>query len=469
MSGIKFAGLSPHPPVVIPEVGGNSVEEIKDTQESLRQLAQEVKAADPDLLITISPHGPVFSDAISILNQQNLTGDFAQFGAGEVELTYQLEEDFVGEIVQACNTQDIKVARIDEGAAQQFDIDLKLDHGVLVPLYYLEEAGVDAPLVPITMGMLSYEDLYKFGKIIQLLAEQLDYEVALIASGDLSHRLTPGAPAGYNPRGQEFDETIINFLDDLAVEEIMDLDEDLIEKAGECGLRPIIIMLGAIDGLKVEGGVHSYEGPFGVGYGVATYQIKGKSEEAGFFEEIEERKEERLEEIRSSESEFVKLAREAVETYAKEGEVIEPPSELPAELTDQAGAFVSIKKNGNLRGCIGTTKPTKANLAQEIIVNAVKAGFKDLRFEEIEIGELQELTYTVDVLGEPEHIDSKDELDPEEYGVIVRKGRSTGLLLPNLEGVDTVDKQIEIAKRKAGIPPQDDEIELMRFEVTRYQ
>jgi AmmeMemoRadiSam system protein B len=154
-------------------------------------------------------------------------------------------------MVQACKTQEIEVARIEEGAARKFDIDLKLDHGVLVPMYYLNQAGVEAPLVPITMGMLTYEDLYKFGKILQLLTDKLGYKTALIASGDLSHRLTPDAPAGYNPRGEEFDEKLMELLDELDVEGIMNLDESLIEKAGECGLRPIVIMLGALDALEV--------------------------------------------------------------------------------------------------------------------------------------------------------------------------------------------------------------------------
>ncbi|MBM7557988.1 AmmeMemoRadiSam system protein A [Halanaerobacter jeridensis] len=468
MSGITFAGLSPHPPVAVPEVGQDAVSDIKETVNSMKKLAHQVRDIDPDLVITISPHGPVFSDAINILNKKELKGDLGQFGAEQVELSYSLDEKFTEEVVKACNTQDLQVVRIDENAARKFDVDLKLDHGVLVPMYYLNQAGVDTPIVPINMGLLAYEDLYKFGKIVQLVAKQLDYDVALIASGDLSHRLKPGAPAGFNPRGQEFDEALIEYLDDLAVEQIINFDDSLVEKAGECGLRPIIMMLGAIDGLDVEGGVLSYEGPFGVGYGVASFEVKGKSEEPGFLEKLEENKEQKMQEIRDKESEPVQLAREAVEEYAKNEEKIEIPQNLDPELLEQAGAFVSIKKNGNLRGCIGTTKPTSSSLAQEIIDNAIKAGFNDPRFSPIKADELEELTYTVDRLEEPEEIDSKEQLDSEKYGIIVKKGHSTGLLLPNLEGINSVKKQIEIAKRKAGLP-QEADVDLMRFEVTRYE
>ncbi len=468
MSGIEFAGLSPHPPVAVPEVGQDAISEIKETVNSMKKLAQQVKESDPDLVITISPHGPVFSDAINILNKSELKGDLGDFGAQNVELSYSLDEKFAEEIAKACNTQDLQIVRIDETAAQQFEVDLKLDHGVIVPMYYLDQAGVDTPIMPINMGLLAYEDLYKFGKIIQLVAQQLDYKVALVASGDLSHRLKPGAPAGFNPQAQEFDDALINYLDDLAVERIINFDQSLVEKAGECGLRPTVMMLGAIDGLDVKGGLLSYEGPFGVGYAVASYQVEGKSEQPGFLEQLEENKKEKVKEVREEESEEVQLARRAVEEYAKTNEMIDLPQDLNPELLDQAGVFVSIKKNGNLRGCIGTTKPTKANIATEIIKNAIKAGFEDPRFDAIEVNELDQLTYTVDELGEPEEIDDKSQLDPTKYGVIVKKGRSTGLLLPNLEGVNSVKKQIEIAKRKAGLP-QEADVDLMRFEVTRHE
>ena len=468
MSGIAFAGVSPHPPVAVPEVGQDSISQIKETVNSMKKLAHQIRDIDPDLVITISPHGPVFSDAINILDKDKLTGDLGDFGVKDVELSYDLDEKFTKEIVKASQTQDLQIVRINEAAARKFNVDLKLDHGVLVPMYYLDQAGVNAPLVPINMGLLAYEDLYKFGKIIQLITQQLDYKVALIASGDLSHRLKPGAPAGFNPRGQEFDETLIQYLDDLAVEEIINLDESLVEKAGECGLRPIVMMLGAIDGLDTEGGVLSYEGPFGVGYGVAAYQVTGKSDQPGFLEKLEDNKQQKLEEVRENESKPVQLARNAVENYAKNDEKIDPPQDLAGDLLEQAGVFVSIKKDGNLRGCIGTTKATEANLAKEIISNAIKAGFKDPRFSPIEEDELDQLTYKVDKLGEPEEIDSKEQLDPEKYGVIVKKGHSTGLLLPNLEGINSVEKQIEIAKRKAGLP-QEADVDLMCFEVIRYE
>lgn len=165
---------------------------------------------------------------------------------------------------------------------------------------------------------------------------------------------------------------------------------------------------------------------------------------------------------------LVRLAKETVEEYVTNGEIISPPPDLPAEMTGEAGVFVSLKKNGELRGCIGTLQPTRENIALEIIQNAVSAATQDPRFPPVTASELDKLNYSVDVLSEPEKISGKDELDPQKYGVIVTSGERRGLLLPDLEGVDTAEEQIRIAAMKAGIYSAE-KIELYRFEVKRYK
>lgn len=163
----------------------------------------------------------------------------------------------------------------------------------------------------------------------------------------------------------------------------------------------------------------------------------------------------------------VRLARASLEYYLEKGKYMPVPVDIPAELNGRAGVFVSFKKQGELRGCIGTFGPTQPTIAGEIITNAVSAGREDPRFWPVEKEELSELTISVDILSEPESVDSLDELDPAKYGVIVRRGHRSGLLLPALEGVDTVEEQVGIAMQKAGIRPEE-EIELYRFTVTRY-
>jgi AmmeMemoRadiSam system protein A len=165
---------------------------------------------------------------------------------------------------------------------------------------------------------------------------------------------------------------------------------------------------------------------------------------------------------------LVKLAKETVEKYILEGETAQPPSELAPEMKERAGVFVSIKKRGELRGCIGTFAPCTKNIASEIIQNAVSAATCDPRFAPVSPEELNSLEYSVDVLTKAEKVSSKNELDPKRYGVIVKQGERKGLLLPDLEGVDTVEEQISIAAMKAGIYSPE-YVELYRFEVKRYK
>lgn len=163
----------------------------------------------------------------------------------------------------------------------------------------------------------------------------------------------------------------------------------------------------------------------------------------------------------------MKLAVETIFNYVRNGKVMSPSENIPLEIQGRSGVFVSIKKRGRLRGCVGTIEPTQPDLAAEIIQSAISASTKDYRFPPIEADELDELSVSVDVLSSPEKISHLAQLDVKRYGVIVQKGKKRGLLLPNLEGVDSPADQVAIAKRKAGIG-EDEEVELYRFEVKRY-
>jgi len=166
---------------------------------------------------------------------------------------------------------------------------------------------------------------------------------------------------------------------------------------------------------------------------------------------------------------LVFLAKKTVETFIKKGEIISPPEDLPKEfLEKKAGTFVTIEKNGNLRGCIGTYLPTRENIAQEIIQNAIAAATEDYRFGPIQEKELSSLSYTVYILSEPELVRDIKELDPQKYGIIVKTEIKTGLLLPDLEGVDTIEQQLSITCQKGGIDPTQEKILIYRFTVTKY-
>ena len=165
---------------------------------------------------------------------------------------------------------------------------------------------------------------------------------------------------------------------------------------------------------------------------------------------------------------IVELARKSAETYVREGKTITVPSSLPSEMSGKAGVFVSIKKHGELRGCIGTFMPSCDSIGIETIMNAISAATKDPRFQPVREEELEDLTYSVDILSAPEKVKGLSELDPKKYGIIVISGQRRGLLLPDLEGVDTAEEQLRITRLKAGIPPHD-EVEILRFEVKRYK
>lgn len=164
---------------------------------------------------------------------------------------------------------------------------------------------------------------------------------------------------------------------------------------------------------------------------------------------------------------LVQLARKTIEAYVTKGTIIRPPEQLTEEMRKRAGVFVSLHKFGELRGCIGTIEPVQANVAEEVIANAISAATRDPRFTPVRPEELPDLEISVDVLTEPEPISSLAELDPKIYGVIVESGRRRGLLLPDLEGVDTARQQVDIALRKAWINPNE-RYKMYRFRVVRY-
>ena len=213
----------------------------------------------------------------------------------------------------------------------------------------------------------------------------------------------------------------------------------------------------------------SYQGTFGVGYGVCLYESLGQDENRNVLELYRQREKKRLAKKKAAEDPYVRLARLSVEHYVTHGTPVDMPENLSSDmLQSRAGAFVSLKKNGRLRGCIGTISPVQSSIAEEIKANAVSAAARDPRFDPVQPGELEELEYSVDILGESEAISSESQLDIKKYGVIVTNGTRRGVLLPDLEGVCSVEQQISIAKEKAGIQQQE-QVQLERFEVLRHK
>lgn len=468
MGKILGAYISPHPPIIIEEIGRGEVARAEKTVEGVKKLAEDIKAKKPTTIIVITPHGPLFSDAISISCEDNLEGSFADFGRGDLKFQFQNNRQLVKKIIRESNREGIMTAQIDKNFITRYNVSLKIDHGALVPLYFVNKVYPNYKLVHITYGLLSPLELYKFGSIVQNVVEDSEEEVVLIASGDMSHKLSNEGPYTYAKEGKIFDESIVEYLNNNDLESIVSFDLGFAERAGECGLRSFMIMAGFLEGYNIDTQVFSYEGPFGVGYLTGKIELLEKDSSRNIIDAVVRKNRKRVESIRNSEDEYVSLARKSLEYYIKEKSYLKIPKDLRDELTqNRAGVFVSLKKHGKLRGCIGTIEPTSDSIAEEIIINAVSAGLRDPRFESVEEDELESIVYSVDVLKEPEAIDSIDELDVNKYGVIVSSGYKRGLLLPNIEGVETPEEQVRIALQKAGIR-RNESYKMERFQVVRH-
>ena len=459
---VDMAFIVPHPPLIVPDIGRGEERKIRDTVDAYEKAARMIADFKPDTIIVASPHSVMYGDYIHISPGEGAEGDFGRFGAPQVSIGKAYDREFVDELCM-----EAEKAGISAGVLGQRE--KSLDHGVLVPLYFIEKHYHDYRIVRLSISGLTALEHYKFGRCVAGAAEKLGRRALFVASGDLSHKLTADGPYGFAKEGPEFDSRLTAAMKTADFLKLLSFNEEFCETAAECGLRSFIEMAGALDGKALKTEFMSYEGPFGVGYAVCAYTVTGSDERRRFAQTFEEEQRKSLAETKSGEDEYVKLARLSLETYVNKGEYAKLPCDLPDDMiNNRAGVFVSLKKDGRLRGCIGTISPVEPSIAEEIIRNAVSAGTGDPRFEPVEQGELDSLVYSVDVLGEAEPISSMDELDVRRYGVIVTKGFRRGLLLPNLEGVDTPEQQVVIALQKAGIS-SNDKYGMERFEVVRHK
>ncbi len=314
------------------------------------------------------------------------------------------------------------------------------EHSIEVQLPFLQYFKPDIKLVPIILSYYRDTAYKEIGRAIAQAIKELNKKVVIIASSDMTH---------YEPQESA------QRKDAQAIAAILELNEDeLLKRVDElnismCGYAPAVALISAARELGATSAeLVRYQtsgdttGDYSAVVGYAGIIIKGMSP-------------------------LTRLAKETVETYVKQGKTPQPGEPTP-EMREKSGVFVSIHKLGELRGCIGTFEPTRENVAEETIANAISSATRDPRFPPVAPNELKDLSYNVDVLTPPEPIESQDQLDPRKYGVIVECGLRRGLLLPDLEGVDTVDYQIDICRQKAGIMP-DEPIKLYRFEVKRYK
>ena len=434
---ILAAFIVPHPPLIVSQVGNGREKQVQKTIDSYISAAKQIAALKPDTIIISSPHATMYSDYFHISRGDGAKGSFADFGAAQVCFDEQYDTRLAMLTAQLAADEGFPAGLTERGSGE-------LDHGTMVPLYFIRQQYSDFRLLRVGLSWLPLREHFRFGQIIRRAVDTLGRRVVYVASGDLSHKLQTYGPYGFAPQGPEYDRQLIDVCSRGALDELLEFDEDMCEQAAECGHRSFVIMSGVLDGDKVKATVYSHEDVTGVGYGVCSFYPTGQDP-------------------------YVALARKTVEQYVKSGTKPGVTDDIPQEMkAARGGAFVSIHKQGQLRGCIGTIAATQPSLAEEIISNAVSAAVCDPRFDPITPDELEALEINVDVLGEPELIDSPSKLDVKRYGVIVSCGMRRGLLLPDLEGVDSVQQQIAIAMAKGGIT-QGENITLHRFEVVRHR
>ncbi|MFC1990373.1 AmmeMemoRadiSam system protein B [Chloroflexota bacterium] len=431
-----------------PVVAGQFYPGSPDQLRSMIKGMVDKKAAKEEVIGLISPHagyvysGPVAGAVISriqfkdtfIIMGPNHTGNGKPFSImtegvwktplGDVGIDSELGKEI---LAASSHLQEDRLAH-------------QYEHSLEVQLPFLQYFKQDVKIVPIVLAYAEGSIYKGIGRGIAEAVKRLNREVVILASSDMTH--------------YESQESASR-KDNQAIEAILNLDEDeLLERVQKlnismCGYAPAVSLISAARELGAAGAE------------LVRYQTSGDT--TGDYNSVVGYAGVIIKKM----SPLARLAKETVETYVMEGRTPKP-KELTTEMKKKAGVFVSIHKLGGLRGCIGTFEPAESNVAEEITINAINSATRDPRFPPIAPNELKDLDYSVDILTSPEPIEGWDQLDPRKYGVIVEAGFRRGLLLPDLEGVDSVDQQIDICRQKAGIMP-DEPVKLYRFEVKRYK
>jgi len=444
----------PHAPILVPEVGRERLQPAAASVAAMKLAATRLAARQPQAVVVISPHSPRKSGAFGLWGGSRLWGSFHQFGAPSVVVELPNDLRLRAEVIVQARQMGLRTWDIPNES---------LDHGALVPLWYFANAGWSGPTVVLSLNNPGEGQLSELGRALASAVARLNLRVALVASGDMSHRLTPDAPAGYEPRGRDFDDQFIACLRRGAYGELKLLDSDLQELAGEDVLDSTLVGLAAVDWQATGHEVLSYEGPFGVGYGVAVLF----DAEAAVARTDEAAQEERCRQVWAET--LPRVARDALRAALFETAEIVPPAENDC-LAVRRGVFVTILgPRGELRGCVGTLSPKCRNVVEETRHAVRAAAFSDGRFAPVTAEEFPGLRLEVHVLAPLEDVASETEFGPGHYGVVVTTadGRE-GCLLPGIPEVRTVQQQIDLARRKGGIQ-RGERVRLQRFETAKFQ
>lgn len=438
----------PHAPILIPEIAKDRNHAVAASQSSMERVGKEVATVDPDIVIVLSPHAPRRTNAFGIYRHPNLKGALIQFGWYRPFFEFSNDRLTINAIIEAGRQHNLRF----------FDIaDEALDHGATVPLYFLHKTGWQGKVVVLGLGPQDDRMLMSLGACIRSTMEAKRTRFVLIASGDMSHRVTRNAPCGYHPDAANWDKQLIRLVQSADIEGIRNMNQDKRTQAAEDSVDSLKVTLGAINETAFHPTIYSYEAPFGVGYGTArlTQDTSMAATQNVLIKQQPQTQQLPL------------LARIAVMKHLHLDSNNEPL--FDASMRNwKAGVFVTIRtKSGDLRGCIGTIEPQHPDILEETRRNAVASAFQDHRFHAIVANELPNLCFEVSILHPPEPVTNLDALDPQSDGLIIHtKDGRRGLMLPDIPQLNTVEKQIEAICRKVNIP-RDTPMDFQTFKVEK--
>jgi AmmeMemoRadiSam system protein A len=453
---VIIAVLMPHAPVLVPAVGGKRGNRAGASVGAMAEAARRVVRARPETVVLVSPHTPRRQGAFAIWAGGRISGSLFQFGAPAAAVDLPADEPLAATTAEEAESRGLKIWWLR---------DAELDHGATVPLWHLADAGWRGPTVLIGLNYPGEPGLVELGEAIAAAARRAGRRVALVASGDMSHRLQPGAPAGFHPRAKEFDCAFIECLRAGDYRRLLDFDPELQDLAAEDAVDSTLVAASAVNWNAAGHEVLSYEGPFGVGYGVAILHQSPPESASASAHEIGKHESD----VTEAGKALSQVARRSIEA-AFRGDSEGP--DIPAEgiLGERHGVFVTIRgPRRKLRGCVGTLTPRFVNTAEETWHVARDAAFRDGRFAPVGAHELEQLRFEVSVVFPLEEVASMAELDPRRYGVVLdtEDGRS-GVLLPDVKGVETVEQQLTAARHKGGIG-EFEPVRIQRFAVKKFR
>ena len=425
-----------------------------------KAIGNEIARFHPETIVIVSPHMESYRDYMQIADGEIGTGQLHFEGRGDYKFRLVYDRPLAKEIAMVCSSSSFPAGM--EGEREGF-----LDHGTMVPLFFINRAYSSFKVVRIGVSGLSLRDHYRLGELLASSIESLGRRAVLIASGDLSHSHEID---GHEKDADLYETRLLSSLKKGNFGALLNFSRRELKASEECSHRPLTVLAGAFDRENVEVSLLSKEIVSGVGVATGSFYPRGSNPSRAFLELYEAKEKIRIAGKRGAADHAARLAYRAIEYYLKTNSRLPLPSGLPpAFYRRSGGVFVSLYCYGSPRGCLGTCFARESNLGNEIISNAIAVVTSDPRYSDLTIDEFPFVEVRVDVLSRPERIAGIESLNPAKYGLIVESGdEKRGVLLPRLEGVESPEEQLEIAYRKARIEPSE-EPSLFRFTTVSHQ